>query len=97
MSEAKRQLKIKTGSVKRLAKEVVMYQKDQETETDRVARMKAAGSDASDIKHAVRPLQCSNIWYDETFFARTTTQNFPHVLSCPAAGAGAGRGSYDGP
>lgn len=60
-----------------------MYQKDQETETDRVARMKAAGSDASDIKHAVRPLQCSDIWYDETFFARTTTQNFftcCHVL-----------------
>lgn len=33
-----------------------MYQKDQETETDRVARMKAAGSDASDIKHAEQVL-----------------------------------------
>ena len=53
MSEAKRQLKIKTGSVKRLAKEVVMYKKDEETETARVNRMKADGSDASDIKHAV--------------------------------------------
>lgn len=54
MSDAKRQLKIKTGSVKRLAKEVVMYKQDEETETDRVSRLKAAGSDASDIKHAVR-------------------------------------------
>ena len=54
MSDAKRQLKIKTGSVKRLAKEVVMYKKDEETETDRVSRLKAAGSDASDVKHAVR-------------------------------------------
>ena len=54
MSEAKRQLKIKTGSVKRLAKEVVMYKKDEATETARVERMKAEGSDASDIKHAVR-------------------------------------------
>ena len=53
MSEANKQLKIKTGSVKRLAKEVLMYKKDEQTETDRVARMKATGSDASDIKHAV--------------------------------------------
>lgn len=53
MSEVKRQLKIKTGSVKRLAKEVVMYKKDEEIETTRVNRMKAVGSDASDIKHAV--------------------------------------------
>lgn len=53
MSDVKRQLKIKTGSVKRLAKEVVMYKKDEETETARVNRMKADGSDASDIKHAV--------------------------------------------
>ena len=57
MSEAKRQLKIKTGSVKRLAKEVVMYKKDEQTETDRVSRMKAAGGDPSDIKHAVRTMQ----------------------------------------
>lgn len=60
MSEAKRQLKIKTGSVKRLAKEVVMYKKDEETETARVNRMKADGSDASDIKHAVNMRQCYN-------------------------------------
>ena len=53
MSDAKKQLKIKTGSVKRLSKEVVMYRKDEQTESDRVARMKATGSDASDIKHAV--------------------------------------------
>jgi len=57
MSDAKRQLKIKTGSVRRLAKEVVMYKKDEQTETDRVSRMKAAGGDPSDIKHAVRTMQ----------------------------------------
>ena len=61
MSEAKRQLKIKTGSVRRLSKEVVMYKKDEETETARVKRMKADGSDASDIKHAVSLFhQCNN-------------------------------------
>ncbi|DBB07664.1 hypothetical protein WJX82_008294 [Trebouxia sp. C0006] len=56
MSEVKRQLKIKTGSVRRLAKEVVMYKKDEQTETDRVSRMKAAGGDPSDIKHAEQVL-----------------------------------------
>lgn len=56
MSEAQRQLKIKTGSVRRLAKEVVMYKKDEQTETDRVSRMKAAGGDPSDIKHAEQVL-----------------------------------------
>lgn len=33
-----------------------MYKKDEETETDRVSRLKAAGSDASDIKHAEQVL-----------------------------------------
>lgn len=55
MSEADRKaLKIKTGSVKRLAKELVLYGKEQDKESQRVADMKASGADAHDIKHAVR-------------------------------------------
>lgn len=53
MSEADRKaLKIKTGSVKRLAKELVLYGKEQDKESQRVADMKASGADAHDIKHA---------------------------------------------
>ncbi len=96
MSEAKRQLKIKTGSVKRLSKEVVMYKQDEETETDRVARMKAAGSDASDIKHAVRPdmrLQCQKPTEQTSPQTRRSASICSRML---AAGASTGRGSYDG-
>lgn len=53
MAEIRRQLKIKTGSVKRLSKEVVMYTKDKDVETARVETLRAAQGDASDIKHAV--------------------------------------------
>lgn len=66
MSDVKRQLKIKTGSVKRLAKEVVMYKKDEETETARVNRMKADGSDASDIKHAEQVLAEASMMVPDT-------------------------------
>lgn len=55
MTEADRKaLKIKTGSVTRLAKELRLYTQDQEKEAKRVAGMKAAGADSHDIKHAVR-------------------------------------------
>ena len=56
MAEVRRQLKIKTGSVKRLAKELVMYTNDKEVENTRVENPKAAKGDASDIKHAVSSL-----------------------------------------
>jgi hypothetical protein len=88
MSEAKRQLKIKTGSVKRLAKEVVMYKKDEQTETDRVSRMRAAGGDASDIKHAVRTMQLRS---------RPCCAAFGFEVVQHTAGTSLGRGSYDGP
>ncbi len=54
MGEPERKaLKIKTGSVKRLAKELVLYGKEQEKEEQRVAEMRASGADSHDIKHAV--------------------------------------------
>jgi Tubulin binding cofactor A len=59
MSEADRKaLKIKTGSVNRLAKELNMYTQDEKRESQRVADMKRSGADSHDIKHAVRRLAC---------------------------------------
>lgn len=54
MSEAEvRQLKIKTGSLTRLTRELVQYEKEHKQEQARVAAMKAANADSHDIKHAV--------------------------------------------
>lgn len=54
--EELRQLKIKTGSLTRLTKELVLYEKEQKQEQARVAAMKADNADTHDIKHAVRSL-----------------------------------------
>ena len=54
--EELRQLKIKTGSVKRLTKELAMYEKEHAKEKARVGKMKEDNADASDIKQAVRVL-----------------------------------------
>lgn len=60
MSEADRKaLKIKTGSVNRLAKELNMYTQDEKRESQQVADMKRSGADSHDIKHAVRRLACT--------------------------------------
>ena len=48
-----RQLKIKTGSVLRLSKELGMYAVEQTTEAARVAKMRADDADSHDIQHAV--------------------------------------------
>lgn len=54
MSESERkQLKIKTGSVNRLKKELGLYATEKENEQQRVQRLKDAGADPHDIKHAV--------------------------------------------
>lgn len=53
----KRMLKIKTGSVVRLKKELGLYETEKESEVQRVARMKEQGADKYDIKHAVSPAQ----------------------------------------
>mmetsp|Transcript_38282 Transcript_38282/g.108226 ORF Transcript_38282/g.108226 Transcript_38282/m.108226 type:complete len:113 (-) Transcript_38282:487-825(-) len=47
-----RQLKIKTGSVKRLRKELTMYEKEHTKEIGKVEKMKAENADSHDIKHA---------------------------------------------
>jgi tubulin-specific chaperone A len=49
----KRMLKIKTGSVTRLKKELGLYVEEREKERQRVARMKEEGADSHDVKHAV--------------------------------------------
>lgn len=49
-----RQLKIKTGSVQRLSKELGMYATEQATEAARVAKMRMDDADSHDIQHAVR-------------------------------------------
>ncbi|CCG84397.1 protein of unknown function [Taphrina deformans PYCC 5710] len=50
MSEAKRSLKIKTGAVKRLAKDVQYSQKESESERTRLATLKANGGDEYEIR-----------------------------------------------
>ena len=52
--EALRALKIKTGVLTRVKKELGMYQKEVETETEKLRRMQADGRDAHDIKQQVR-------------------------------------------
>ena len=49
----RRMLKIKTGSVVRLKKELGLYETEKDSEAQRVARMKEEGADVHDIKHAV--------------------------------------------
>ena len=49
----KRMLKIKTGSVVRLNKELGLYETEKEAEAKRVAKMRDEGADPYDIKHAV--------------------------------------------
>ena len=46
-------LKIKTGSVVRLNKELGLYETEKEAEAKRVAKMRNDGADPYDIKHAV--------------------------------------------
>ena len=53
MTDATRTLKIKTGSVARLAKELGLYSQEAASAADKVAAMRAAGEDAHDVKHAV--------------------------------------------
>ena len=55
MSEADRKaLKVKAGVVKRLCKELHMYQQEVVAEQAKVQRLKEQGADPHDIKYAVR-------------------------------------------
>jgi hypothetical protein len=55
MTDVVRQLKIKSGSVGRLKKELGLYQEEEAKEQQKVSRLKAEGADEHDIKHAVCP------------------------------------------
>jgi len=48
-----RNLGIKTGSVRRLGKEMVMYREEEQREQAKVQKMKAENVDQYDLKHAV--------------------------------------------
>lgn len=50
MSDALRILKIKSGAVKRLAKDVTYSQKELENERERMAKLKANGGDEYEIR-----------------------------------------------
>jgi cell pole-organizing protein PopZ len=52
-AEIARQLKIKTGIVKRLRKELALYQQEQKDYEAKVQALKDEGSDPHDIKYAV--------------------------------------------
>ena len=53
MAEAKA-LKIKTAVVRRLAKELSVYEKEHAAEVERTEKLRAAAADASDLKHQAR-------------------------------------------
>ncbi|XP_063819712.1 tubulin-specific chaperone A [Pseudophryne corroboree] len=52
-----RQIKIKTGVVKRLSKEKLMYQKEAKQQEEKIERMKRDGGDEYDIKKQAKVLQ----------------------------------------
>ena len=57
MSDAEaRLLRIKTGSVQRLERELRLYEKERTAEEAKVQSMRAAAADVYDIKQAVRLL-----------------------------------------
>lgn len=62
-----KQLKIKTNSVKRLHKELGMYEDEKEKEGTKVARLKAEGADSSDIKQAVRTVVSTAVDVEPSF------------------------------
>jgi tubulin-specific chaperone A len=53
MEDTIKQLKIKTGSVGRLRKELTLYKEEERKEQENVLKLKSTGADEHDIKHAV--------------------------------------------
>lgn len=49
-------LKVKTGTVRRLRKELAMYVHEQRSEATKVEKLKSEGADPHDIKYAVSRL-----------------------------------------
>ncbi|KAM9138008.1 tubulin-specific chaperone A [Pangshura tecta] len=56
-----RQIKIKTGVVRRLVKEKVMYEKEAKQQEEKIERMKAEASDDYGIKKQIEILQESRM------------------------------------
>ena len=56
-SESK-QLRIKTGTLRRLRKELGMYQDEEAKESAKVAKLRHEAADSHDIKYAVGGPQC---------------------------------------
>uniref|UniRef100_A0A8C5WCJ1 Tubulin-specific chaperone A n=1 Tax=Leptobrachium leishanense TaxID=445787 RepID=A0A8C5WCJ1_9ANUR len=56
-----RQIKIKTGVVKRLTKEKVMYEKEAKQQEEKVEKMKSDGGDEYVIKKQIEVLQESRM------------------------------------
>lgn len=56
-----RQIKIKTGVVKRLSKEKVMYEKEAKQQEEKVERMKKEGGDEYVLKKQIEVLQESRM------------------------------------
>merc|ERR1739848_165466 len=52
--DLKRQVKVKTGVVKRLRKELAMYQEEKVQNDKRVEDMRASGADTYDVRQAER-------------------------------------------
>ncbi|KAK9804409.1 hypothetical protein WJX72_011462 [[Myrmecia] bisecta] len=61
-----RQVKIKTGSVRRLAKELALYEKEREAEQAKVDRLKADGAEIHDLKHAENVLAEASMMIPDT-------------------------------
>ncbi|KAM4810219.1 tubulin-specific chaperone A [Rhinophrynus dorsalis] len=56
-----RQIKIKTGVVKRLAKEKLMYEKEAKQQEEKIERMKSEGGDEYVLKKQIEVLQESRM------------------------------------
>ncbi|ORZ32221.1 tubulin binding cofactor A [Catenaria anguillulae PL171] len=66
MSAEARQLKIKTGVVKRLAKEITMYQKEAEKQQARIQNLIDTGADEHDVRKQKEVLQESLVMIPDT-------------------------------
>lgn len=83
MTDAARTLKIKTGSVRRLTKELDAYTAEAAAEEAKVASMRASDADPHDLKHAVRE-ERGGRWgevRERTSAARLSLTQSPSLLS----------------
>ncbi|KAL7752410.1 hypothetical protein RI367_001944 [Sorochytrium milnesiophthora] len=71
-----RDIKIKTGVVKRLAKEISMYKREAEEQEGRIDKLKAKGADDADIRKQKEVLQETLVMIPDcqTRFARAYSE-----------------------